>query len=72
MLGVADRAFDVLPATLIIERALDRCRDERGELTSTDPNVESTHDLIVQAYVQTHGHASARCHSIDVSTHAVE
>jgi hypothetical protein len=28
-------------------------------LTLTDPAVESTHDVVVQAYVQTHGHMLA-------------
>jgi hypothetical protein len=48
--------------TLIVKRAPDRCRDERAALSSTDPTVESTYDLVVQASVQTHGHTMA--HSV--------
>ncbi len=59
MLGIGERTyctFDVLPTTLIVERASNRCRDERAPLTLTDPAVESLDDFVIQAYVQTHGH----------------
>jgi hypothetical protein len=62
MLGVGERAYDVLddlPATLVVKRALNRRGDERAALTPTHAAVESTHDLIVQTYVQTHGHTLA-------------
>ena len=62
MLGVGERAygvFDVLPATLVVEGAPNRRSDERAALTPTHPAVESTHELVVQAYVQTHGHTLA-------------
>lgn len=62
MLGVGERAygvFDVLPATLVVERAPNRRGDESAALTPPHPTVESTHDLVVQAYVQTHGHTLA-------------
>jgi len=62
MLGIGERAcgsFDVLPTTLIVERASNRCRDERAPLTLTDPAVESTDNLVIQAYVHTHGHTLA-------------
>ncbi len=65
MLGTGERAhgsFDVLPTTLIVERASNRCRDECAPLTSTHPTVESLDDLIIQAYVLTHGHTLA--HSV--------
>src|SRR5665213_3111275 len=62
MLGVGERAYgvlDVLPATLVVERAPNRRGDEHAALTPTHPAVESAHDLIVQTYVQTHGHTLA-------------
>jgi len=68
MLGVGERtnrSFDVRPATLIVERPLDRGRDEHAALAFTDPGVQSVHDLVVQAYVQTHGHMLAHTLSFD-------
>jgi hypothetical protein len=55
----ADSAFDVFPTTLVIEGAPHRRLDERAALPLTDPTVERTHDVVVQAYVQTHGHTLA-------------
>ncbi len=67
MLGIGERAhctFDVLPTTLIVERSSNRRSDERAPLTLTDPAVKSLDDLVIQAYVQTHGHTLA--HSVVV------
>jgi hypothetical protein len=65
MLGVGECAhgsFDVLPATLIVERAPNRGSDEHAALTPAHPAVESTNYLVVQTYVQTHGHSIAHTH----------
>src|ERR1019366_3301078 len=62
VLGVGQRAdsgFDVVPATLVVERSPNRRRDERAALTPTNPAVESMHDFVVETYVQTHGHKLA-------------
>ena len=59
MLGVGQRpdsGIDVLPATLVVKRAPNGGGDERAAPTPADPVVERAHDLVVQAYVQTHGH----------------
>jgi hypothetical protein len=62
MLGVGERShgiLDVLPAPLVVKRAPNRRGDERAALTPTHPAVESSHELVVQTYVQTHGHTLA-------------
>src|ERR1019366_2112988 len=62
VLGVGQRAdsgFDVVPATLVVERSPNRRRDERAALTPTNPAVESMHEFVVETYVQTHGHKLA-------------
>ena len=68
MLGIGERAhgtFDLLPPTLVVEGASNRCRDERAPLTLTDSGVESIDDLVIQAYVQTHGHTLAHTQAPD-------
>ncbi len=62
MLGVGQRAYDVLdvlPATFVVQRTPDCCRDERTAFAASDAGVQSIHDLVIKAYVQTHGHTLA-------------
>lgn len=52
----SDGAFDVVPAPLVIEgRAYGR-GDEGASATTADPAVEVAHEIVIQAYVQTHDH----------------
>ena len=55
----AEPCFDVLPAALILERSADRLADEHAPTSSADPLVELPHELVIQAYVQSHGHTLA-------------
>lgn len=51
--------FDVVPTALIVERLANRRRDERAASPAPDAAVELTHQIVVQRYVQTHGHSLA-------------
>lgn len=53
------RAFDVIPAALIVERSPNGVGDERTSLTSAHASIEILHQLVFETYVQTHGHTLA-------------
>lgn len=47
----AQAGFDVLPATLVIERSADSLRDERTTVPPSNTLVKALHQLVVKAYV---------------------
>ncbi len=51
--------FDVVPATLIVECLANRRRDESAASPAPYATVELTHQIVIQRYVQTHGHSLA-------------
>jgi hypothetical protein len=51
-----DGIFDVAPAALVVERAAHGRGDEHTALTAPDARVEIADELVIEAYVQTHGH----------------
>jgi hypothetical protein len=55
----AETRLYVFPATLVLERVADGLGDERATLARSDAPVELLDELIVKAYVQTHGHKLA-------------
>jgi hypothetical protein len=54
-----EAGFDVFPAALVLERAAHGLGDERAALPPPDAPVEACHDVVVEAYVQSHGHKLA-------------
>jgi len=59
----ADTGFDVLPAPLVVERATEGLGDEGAATTPSDALIELRDEIVIQAYVQTHGHnlAHSKC-----------
>jgi hypothetical protein len=52
----AQAGFDVLPATLVVERTTDGLADERAATSSPDALVELLYEVVIETYVQSHGH----------------
>ncbi|HLB20608.1 MAG TPA: hypothetical protein VK605_00745, partial [Solirubrobacteraceae bacterium] len=48
--------FDVVPATFVLERTAYRLADESTAASPANATIELCHELILEAYVQTHGH----------------
>jgi hypothetical protein len=46
--------LDVVPATLIVESALDNTGDKRAPATRANPAIELCYQVIIQCYVQSH------------------
>jgi hypothetical protein len=62
VLTVCERAntgFDVFPAALVVERAADGLADECAATSPPDAPVELLDDVVIEAYVQSHGHRLA-------------
>src|SRR2546430_11225149 len=55
----AERCFDLVPASALLECTSERLPDERTPATSPDTSVEVCDDRVVEADVQTHGHSIA-------------
>ncbi len=55
----ADTGFDVLPAALIVERTTDGLADERAATASPNTLVELLDEVVIEPYVQSHGHRLA-------------
>lgn len=55
----SEARFDVIPAALVVERPANRRRDECASSPAPNTTVELTHQIVVQRYVQTHGHSLA-------------
>lgn len=53
------RVFDVVPAALVVERTPHGGGDERTSPTLANAFIQIVHDLIIETYVQTHGHSLA-------------
>jgi hypothetical protein len=51
--------LNVVPPALVFERTADCLTDEGAPPTSTHAPIQLLHELVVQAYVQTHGHSIA-------------
>ncbi|HKW78964.1 MAG TPA: hypothetical protein VJQ09_07670 [Candidatus Limnocylindria bacterium] len=56
---LTERCQDVVPPTLVLERAADRRGDETAALSPSDPAIDLAHQTFVEANVQTHGHTLA-------------
>jgi hypothetical protein len=55
----AERRLEQFPATIVVQRLLDRTRDIRATATSADATVELADESILEGYVHTHGHTLA-------------
>ena len=55
----AEAGFDVLPATLVLECASHGLTDEHAPTAPADTPVELLDQIVIQAYVQSHGHKLA-------------
>lgn len=51
--------FDLIPTLRVLQRTAHRLRDERAAPSSADSLVESAHEIVIERYVQTHGHTLA-------------
>jgi hypothetical protein len=51
-----ERCLDVLPTALVVERTTERLGDVCAAPATADPAIELLDELVVEAYVQTHGH----------------
>lgn len=58
--------LNVLPTTLVVQRATDRLRDESTAPSPADAAVELGDDIVGENYVQTHGHKLT--HTVRVAT----
>ena len=56
---LAKRREDVVPPTLVLERAADRRGDEPAALSPSDPAIDLAHEPLVQVNVHTHAHTLA-------------
>src|SRR6202035_4978913 len=54
-----ETGFDVLPAALVIECAAKRLADEHAAPALAHAPIELLHQVVVKAYVQSHGHTLA-------------
>ena len=52
---LAERGFDVVPPSLVLETAADELGDERAAAAGADPAIQVLDELVVQRNVQTHG-----------------
>jgi hypothetical protein len=52
----AEAGFDVFPPAFILERVSNCLGYERASTSSADTPIELLHEVVVKAYVQTHGH----------------
>jgi hypothetical protein len=55
----ADTGFDVFPAALVVERTADGLADECAATPPPDALVELLDEVVIKAYVQSHGHTLA-------------
>lgn len=55
----AQTGFYVLPATLVVERPADGLTDEGAATPPTDAPVKLLYEVVVEAYVQSHGRTLA-------------
>ncbi len=51
---LAERGFDLVPASLVFQPPPDELTDERAPSARADTSVELCDELVVQGYVQTH------------------
>ncbi len=54
-----ERRLDQLPAARVIERVLNRAADEGAAATASDAAIELSDEILLERYVQTHGHRLA-------------
>lgn len=55
----AEPGFDVLPAALVLERVADGLGDVRTAMPPPHASIKPLHELVIEAYVQTHDHRLA-------------
>lgn len=58
-----DRRFDIVPPSLVVERAANQRRDERAAPPRSYPPVELRDDRVLNIYVHSHTHSLA--HRLD-------
>ncbi len=63
--------FDVLPALVVLERATNGLGDEGAAPSPSHASVEPLHEIVVQCYVQTHGHTLTHCLGHEADVHYV-
>ncbi len=55
----SEAGLDVFPAPLVVECAAQRFTDERAATSPADVSVELLDEVVIEAYVQSHGHKLA-------------